>query len=145
MKRSERRILLVEDNPDYEELTLMALKDAGIPNPIDVVRDGVEAIEYLLGSAACSRDDDALPMVMLLDLQLPRLDGFQVLERIRAADRTRTLAVVILTSSNVDDDIIRSYELGANSYVRKPVEFTAFTSTVRQLAQYWLLLNQPAQ
>jgi two-component system response regulator len=142
MKRSDTTILLVEDNPDDEELTVMSLRDAGIGNPIEVARDGVEAVNYLLSSETNVRGAKPNPMLVILDLKLPKIDGFQVLARIRASDRTRTLPVVILTSSDVDEDVARSYALGVNSYVRKPVEFSEFAAAVRQLGLYWMLLNQ---
>ena len=129
-------LLLVEDNPSDEELTLRSLKKHNIVNEVIVARDGVEAIEYLL--------DDAkpLPDLVLLDLKLPRLSGLEVLQRIRNEDRTKMLPVVVLTSSSQDEDIVSSYRMGANSYVRKPVEFAAFASAVTQLGVYWMLLNE---
>jgi two-component system response regulator len=137
-------ILLVEDNPDDEALTLRALRRANVGNDIVVARDGVEALDYLFGTGAhAARDTRALPQVMLLDLKLPRIDGLEVLRRVRADDRTRILPVVILTSSNEERDRIEGYTLGANSYVRKPVDFNEFVDAVRQLGLYWLLLNQP--
>lgn len=132
-------ILLVEDNPDDEALTLRALRKANIANEIAVARDGVEALEYLdkrLASGA------TLPQVILLDLKLPRLDGLDVLRRVRDNGRLRLLPVVILTSSTEERDRIEGYRLGANSYVRKPVDFGEFAEAVRQLGLYWLLLNQ---
>jgi len=137
-------ILLVEDNPDDEALTLRALRRAKVGNEIVVTHDGVEALDYLFGTGAhAGRDTRELPQVMLLDLKLPRIDGLEVLRRVRADARTRVLPVVILTSSNEDRDRIAGYELGANSYVRKPVDFNEFVDAVRQLGLYWLLLNQP--
>jgi len=137
-------ILLVEDNPDDEALTLRALRRAKVGNDIVVTRDGVEALDYLFGTGAhAGRDTRELPQIMLLDLKLPRIDGLEVLRRVRADARTRVLPVVILTSSNEDRDRITGYELGANSYVRKPVDFNEFVDAVRQLGLYWLLLNQP--
>jgi CheY-like chemotaxis protein len=137
-------ILLVEDNPDDEALTLRALKRANVTNPVVVARDGVEALDYLLGTGAhAGRDVTVLPRVVLLDLKLPRLDGLEVLRRIRQDARTRLLPVVILTSSSEEQDRVDGYKLGANSYVRKPVEFNQFAEAVRQLGLYWLLLNQP--
>ena len=135
-------VLLVEDNPDDEELTLRGLKHANFKNPIDVARDGQEALDYLFGN----RDPAAkpAPVVVQLDLQLPRVDGFEVLKRIRAEERTRRLPVVILTSSSEDRDLINGYDLGANSYVRKPVRFEEFATAIAQLGVYWLLINQPA-
>jgi two-component system, response regulator len=136
-------ILLVEDNPDDEALALRALRKNNIANHVDVARDGVEAIEYLLGDAAIAGRRE-LPQVVLLDLKLPRIDGLEVLRRIRAESRTRLLPVVILTSSNEQRDLVESYSLGANSYIRKPVDFAQFSEAVRQLGLYWLVLNQTA-
>jgi two-component system response regulator len=137
-------ILLVEDNPDDEILTLRALRRANVGNDIVVARDGVEALDYLFGRGGhAGRDTRELPHVMLLDLKLPRIDGLEVLRRVRADDRTRVLPVVILTSSIEERDRIEGYRLGANSYVQKPVDFTEFVEAVRQLGLYWLLLNQP--
>jgi two-component system, response regulator len=143
MTAKERVILLVEDNPDDETLTLRALKRHNIGNPVVVARDGVEALDYLLGTGAhAGRDVRDLPQVMLLDLKLPRLDGLEVLRRVRADERTRRLPVVILTSSREESDVVRGYDFGANSYVRKPVDFTEFLESVRQLGLYWLILNE---
>ena len=136
----EKTILLVEDNPDDEELTLRALRHAKIANDVDVARDGNEAIERLLG--ANGEEPGALPAVVLLDLKLPKMSGIDVLRRLRADPRTKLLPVVVLTSSSEDEDMLRSYESGANSYVRKPVEFAAFAAAVAQLGVYWMLLNQ---
>jgi CheY-like chemotaxis protein len=141
---SERYILLVEDNPDDEELTLLSLRKNNLAHDIVVVRDGVEAIEFLFGSGQYAhRDVSHVPTVILLDLKLPKLDGLGVLKRLRAEERTRTLPVVVLTSSSQDADVIASYNLGANSYVRKPVEFGAFVEAVSSLGLYWVLLNRP--
>jgi CheY-like chemotaxis protein len=141
---SERYILLVEDNPDDEELTLLSLRKNKLAHDIVVVRDGVEAIEFLFGNGQyASRDLSHVPTVILLDLKLPKLDGLGVLKRLRADERTRTLPVVVLTSSSQDADVIASYNLGANSYVRKPVEFGAFVEAVSSLGLYWVLLNRP--
>ena len=141
---SERYILLVEDNPDDEELTLLSLRKNNLAHDIVVVRDGVEAIEFLFGNGQYThRDVSHVPTVILLDLKLPKLDGLGVLKRLRAEDRTRTLPVVVLTSSSQDADVIASYNLGANSYVRKPVEFGAFVEAVSSLGLYWVLLNRP--
>jgi two-component system response regulator len=141
---SERYILLVEDNPDDEELTLLSLRKNNLAHDIVVVRDGVEAIEFLFGNGQYAQRDVAhVPTVILLDLKLPKLDGLGVLKRLRADDRTRTLPVVVLTSSSQDADVIASYNLGANSYVRKPVEFGAFVEAVSSLGLYWVLLNRP--
>jgi len=141
---SERYILLVEDNPDDEELTLLSLRKNNLAHDIVVVRDGVEAIEFLFGNDQYApRDVSHVPTVILLDLKLPKLDGLGVLKRLRADERTRTLPVVVLTSSSQDADVIASYNLGANSYVRKPVEFGAFVEAVSSLGLYWVLLNRP--
>jgi two-component system response regulator len=141
---SERYILLVEDNPDDEELTLLSLRKNNLAHEIVVVRDGVEAIDFLFGNGQyAGRDVAHVPTVILLDLKLPKLDGLGVLKRLRADPRTRTLPVVVLTSSSQDADVIASYNLGANSYVRKPVEFGAFVEAVSSLGLYWVLLNRP--
>ncbi len=132
-------ILLVEDNPDDVQLTLRAFQKNRILNPVVIVRDGAEALEYLFGPDAATRD---LPAVMLLDLKLPKVDGLEVLQRVRAEPRTRLLRVVVLTSSREDQDVLRSYSTGANSYIRKPVDFDAFVAAVGQLGLYWLLLDQ---
>jgi two-component system, response regulator len=138
-------ILLVEDNPKDEALTLRALKKSNIVNDIAVARDGVEAIEYLFGTGTyAGRDTSVMPQLILLDLKLPRIDGLQVLKRIREDERTRRLPVVVFTSSNEEEDLINSYNLGANSYVRKPVDFNQFLEAMRQLGMYWLVLNQVA-
>jgi len=141
----ERKIiLLVEDNPDDEALTRRALAQHRITNELVVVHDGVEALDYLFGTGAyAGRDPSGMPQVVLLDLKLPKLDGLEVLRRLRADPRTRLLPVVILTSSNEEQDRIDSYGLGANSYVRKPVDFGQFAEAVRQLGLYWLVLNEP--
>jgi two-component system, response regulator len=141
---TERYILLVEDNPDDEELTLLSLRKNNLAHEIVVVRDGVEAIEFLFGNGQYSgRDLSRTPTVILLDLKLPKLDGLGVLKRLRADERTRMLPVVVLTSSSQDADVIASYNLGANSYVRKPVEFGSFVEAVSSLGLYWVLLNRP--
>jgi two-component system response regulator len=140
----DKVILLVEDNPDDEALTLRALRKANVRNEVVVARDGVEALDYLFATGPhTGRDTSVLPQVVLLDLKLPRLDGLEVLRRLRADPRTKVLPVVILTSSNEEEDRVAGYELGANSYVRKPVDFGHFAEAVRQLGLYWLLLNQP--
>ena len=131
-------LLLVEDNPSDEELTLRSLKKHNIVNEVVVARDGVEAVEYLLDASK------PLPDLVLLDLKLPRLSGLEVLQRIRNEDRTKMLPVVVLTSSSQDEDIVSSYRMGANSYVRKPVRFSDFSEAVRQLGVYWLLINESA-
>jgi CheY-like chemotaxis protein len=141
---SEKLILLVEDNPDDEELTTRALRQAKIANQIVVARDGREAVEFLFGEGKyAGRDLARMPAVILLDLKLPKLSGLEVLQRVRADPRTKLIPTVILTSSSEDEDMLASYASGANSYVRKPVEFSAFASAVSQLGVYWLLLNQP--
>ena len=140
----DKIILLIEDNPDDEALTLRALKKNNIQNEVVVARDGEEALNYLFGDAgAGSGKKHPLPMVVLLDLKLPKVDGLEVLRRIRADSRTRLLPVVILTSSKEEQDLSKGYSLGANSYVRKPVDFTQFVEAVRQLGLYWLILNEP--
>jgi len=136
----EKVILLVEDNQDDEELALLAFRQSNLANRIEVVRDGAEAIEYLFGSEA-NPTPYPLPQVMLLDLKLPKLSGLDVLRKVRETPRTKGLPVVILTSSNEEQDLIESYNLGANSYVRKPVDFNNFVEAVRQLQLYWLVLN----
>ncbi|HEX4889454.1 MAG TPA: response regulator [Alphaproteobacteria bacterium] len=136
-------ILLVEDNPDDEALTIRAFRKNNITNEVVVARDGVEALDYLFGAGKYEgRDTSDLPQVVLLDLKLPKMDGLEVLRRIRADDRTRYQPVVILTSSKEDQDMISGYRLGANSYVRKPVNFEEFIEAARQLGLYWLLLNE---
>jgi two-component system, response regulator len=138
-------ILLVEDNPDDVELTLRAFRRSNIANEVVVVRDGVEALEYLFATGRyVDRDVDALPQVVLLDLKLPRLTGLEVLEQLRAHAKTKLLPVVILTSSTEERDLVKGYTLGANSYIRKPVDFEQFADSVKQLGLYWLLLNQRA-
>ena len=138
-------ILLIEDNGDDEALTLRALKKNNINNEIVVARDGVEALDYLFATGAwAGRDLSVMPQVVLLDLKLPRIDGLEVLRRMRATERTHLLPVVILTSSNEESDRIAGYGMGANSYVRKPVDFNHFAEAVRQLGLYWLMLNIPA-
>jgi two-component system response regulator len=137
-------ILLVEDNPDDEALALRALKKNNVLNEVVVARDGAEALDYLFGTGAYSdRDTSVTPEVVLLDLKLPKVEGLEVLRRIRADDRTSLLPVVVLTSSDEERDLVDSYELGANSYIRKPVDFTRFAEAVRQLSLYWVILNQP--
>src|SRR5262245_53944957 len=141
----DRCILLVEDSRDDEALTLRALKKNNIRNEVVVARDGVEAVDYLFGTGAyAGRDVSVMPQVVLLDLKLPRMDGFEVLERTRSSEATKFLPVVILTTSNEDQDRLRGYGLGANSFVRKPVEFDKFIEAVRQLGLYWLILNEAA-
>ena len=138
-------ILLVEDNADDEALTLRALRKNHISNEVIVARDGVEALEYLLPSGRTpSAARSVLPAVILLDLKLPKVDGLEVLQRLRGHERTRRVPVVVLTSSKEEQDILRSYDLGANSYIRKPVDFSNFMSAVSNLGLYWLLLNEQA-
>jgi two-component system response regulator len=136
-------ILLVEDNPDDEALTLRALKKNNIKNDVVVARDGVEALDYLFGTGKyAGRDTALMPQVVLLDLKLPKMEGLEVLRRVRTDKRTKLLPVVILTSSNEDEDRIAGYGLGANSYVRKPVDFNQFLDAARHLGLYWLVLNE---
>jgi CheY-like chemotaxis protein len=136
-------ILLVEDNPDDVELTRLALSKANVLNEVIVANDGVEALDYLFGTGRhTGRDMRVMPTVTLLDLKLPKVDGIEVLRRMRADERTKILPVVVLTSSREEQDMITSYRLGANSYIRKPVDFEQFTDAVRQLGLYWLLLNE---
>jgi two-component system response regulator len=143
MNRSSQFILLVDDNPDDVEMTLMAFRKSKIVNEVVVVSDGQEALDYLFGTGAWQgRDPLVLPHMVLLDLNLPKVAGLQVLRRMRADARTRLLPVVILTTSNEDKDVISSYDLGANSYVRKPVDFEQFVEAVRQLGLYWLVINE---
>jgi DNA-binding response OmpR family regulator len=136
MATPSRSILLVEDDPDHELLTIRALKKANIANEVHVAHDGSEAIEILLGPHAIR------PQVILLDLKLPQLDGLEVLRRIRESESTHMLPVVVLTSSDEERDVIRSYQLGVNSYIRKPVNFNEFAEATRQLSMYWLVLNE---
>lgn len=139
----DKVILIVEDNPDDEEFTLRALRRAKVTNEIVVTRDGSEAIDWLYGIGAhVGRDTSASPAVVLLDLKLPKLSGIDVLNRMRAEESTRYTPVVVLTSSSEDEDMLRSYASGANSYVRKPVEFADFANAVSQLGIYWMLLNE---
>ena len=139
----EKIVLLVEDNPDDEALTLRALRRHNLANEIVVARDGQEALDFLFGEGEyAGRDASVLPQVILLDLKLPKVDGLQVLERLRGDQRTRLVPVVVLTSSSEEQDMVRSYDLGANSYVRKPVDFEQFLEAARQLGLYWLVLNE---
>lgn len=138
----QKTLLLVEDNPDDEALTLRALSKYNLANNVIVVRDGQEALDFLFGEGEYTgRDISMPPQVILLDLKLPKVDGLQVLERLRSDDRTRYIPVVVLTSSDEEQDMLRSYDLGANSYVRKPVDFEQFMEAARQLGLYWLVLN----
>jgi len=140
----EKTILLVEDNPDDEALTIRAFKKNNIRNNVVVARDGAEALDYLFGTGEYDgRDPADQPQVVLLDLKLPKVDGLEVLRRIRNDRRTRLLPVVVLTSSKEEQDVITGYQLGANSYVRKPVNFDDFVVAAQQLGLYWLLLNEP--
>jgi len=140
----DKAILLVEDNPDDEALTLRALKKNNVRNEVVIAHDGAEALDYLFGTGQyIGRNTDVLPQVVLLDLKLPKVEGLEVLRRVRADKRTKLLPVVILTSSNEEQDRIDGYGLGANSYVRKPVDFTQFMEAARQLGLYWLILNEP--
>ncbi|MBP2634920.1 MAG: CheY chemotaxis protein or a CheY-like [Firmicutes bacterium] len=136
---SGKIILLVEDNPDDEALTLRALKKNNIMNQVVVAHDGEEALNYLLGPDSAN---NLTPQVVLLDLKLPKLDGLEVLKRIRTNEQTKLLPVIVLTSSNEEQDLLNSYDSGANSYIRKPVDFTQFIAAVQQLGLYWLVLNQ---
>lgn len=140
---SQQIILLVEDNPDDQALTLRAFRKNNLSNEVVIASDGAEALDYLFGTGAyAGRDVSDLPQLVLLDLKLPKVDGLEVLRRIRADDNTRLLPVVILTSSKEERDLIEGYRLGANSYVRKPVNFDEFVDAARQLGLYWLLLNE---
>ena len=138
-----RIILLVEDNPDDEALTIRALKQHNIANEVVVARNGAEALDYLFGTGAHEgRDLDDMPAVVLLDLKLPKIDGLEVLQRLRADERNRLLPVVVLTSSKEDVDLAESYGRGANSYIRKPVDFEQFSEAIKHVGMYWLLLNE---
>lgn len=139
----DKMILLVEDNPDDEALTLRALKKNNIGNKVFVVHDGAEALDFLFCTGTyANRDPHEMPQLTLLDLKLPKVDGLEVLRRLRADERTRLLPIVILTSSNEEQDLIVGYKIGANSYVRKPVDFNQFVEAVRNLGLYWLVLNE---
>jgi two-component system response regulator len=141
--KEKKVILLVEDNQDDEELALLALKKGHVANEVVVARDGAEALDYLFGTGEhTGRDVSILPQLVLLDLKLPKIDGLEVLRRLRADTRTRRLPIVILTSSKAEEDLIKGYDEGANSYVRKPVDFRQFTEAVRHLQMYWLVLNE---
>ncbi|MFB2935837.1 response regulator [Aerosakkonemataceae cyanobacterium BLCC-F154] len=135
-------LLLVEDNADDEELTLMAFEQGGITNPVVVARDGVEALDYLFGTGVyCDRSPDELPALILLDLQLPRINGLEVLQRIKSSRKTQLIPVVILTTSNEQQDLVESYSLGCNSYIQKPVDYDRFLNVIQQLGMYWLVIN----
>jgi CheY-like chemotaxis protein len=140
-----KRILLVEDNPDDEVLTIRALSKSNVANEVVVARDGAEALDLLFAKASAAPGEPSqLPALVLLDLKLPKVDGLEVLRRIRSDERTSLLPVVILTSSDEERDMVQGYRLGANSYVRKPVDFVEFSEAVRQVGLYWLLVNEPA-
>lgn len=141
---SSKTILLVEDNPDDEALAIRALKRNHISNQVVVAHDGVEALDYLFGTGMyAGRDVRAKPTVVLLDLKLPRIDGLEVLQRLREDERTKVVPVVVMTTSSEEQDRIDSYQLGCNSFIRKPVDFMQFSEAIRQLGMYWLLLNEP--
>ncbi|WP_414586024.1 response regulator [Scytonema sp. PCC 10023] len=144
MSEGNKIILLVEDNPDDEALAIRALKRNHISNEIVVAHDGVEALDYLFGTGVhAGRDISVKPTVILLDLKLPRVDGIEVLRRLREDERTSLLPVVVLTTSNEEQDLLDSYSQGCNSYIRKPVDFIQFSEAIRQLGMYWLLMNEP--
>jgi CheY-like chemotaxis protein len=144
MSAIDKIILLVEDNPDDEALAIRALKRHHISNEIVIARDGVEALDYLFATGIYEgRDIGIKPTVVLLDLKLPRVDGLEVLRRLRFDERTKLLPVVVLTTSNEEQDMLNSYSLGCNSYIRKPVDFLQFSEAIRQLGMYWLLMNEP--
>jgi len=144
MAEHQVEILLVEDNPNDVELTLHAFKKNNLSNRIQVARDGAEALEFLFCSGAyAQRSPHTGPKVILLDLKLPKVDGLEVLRKVKGDPRTRTIPVVVLTSSREERDIVESYQLGVNSYIVKPVDFAQFTEAVRQLGLYWMLLNEP--
>jgi CheY-like chemotaxis protein len=144
MSVNTKIILLVEDNPDDEALAIRAFKRHHISNEVVVAHDGVEALDYLFGTGTyAGRNMMIKPTVVLLDLKLPRLDGIEVLRRIRADERTKLLPVVVLTTSSEEQDMLDSYSLGCNSYIRKPVDFVQFSESIRQLGMYWLLMNEP--
>jgi len=141
---SDKVILLVEDQPDDEKLTIRALRKSNLANPIAVARDGVEALDFLFARGDfADRADKPVPTLIILDLKLPKLDGLAVLRALRADRRTRLIPVVVMTSSKEESDVVASYELGANSYIRKPVDFGEFLKAANMLGVYWLLLNQP--
>lgn len=139
------RILLVEDNPDDVELTIHALKKNNIINPVAVARDGQDALDYLFYKGKYSAADHQLPNVILLDLKLPKVDGIEVLQKIKSDRKLKLIPVVVLTSSKEESDLIKSYDLGVNSYIRKPVDFDQFVETVKQIGFYWMLINEQPQ
>ncbi len=144
MSATHKTILLVEDNPDDEALAIRALKRHHISNEIIVARDGVEALDYMFGTGIfAGRDISLKPTVILLDLKLPRIDGIEVLRRLREDERSKLVPVVVLTTSSEEQDMLNSYSLGCNSYIRKPVDFIQFSDAIRQLGMYWLLMNEP--
>ena len=144
MVEAQVEILLVEDNPNDVELTLHALRESHVTNPVHVVRDGAEALEFIFCTGAyAGRNMNNTPKVILLDLKLPKVDGLEVLRRVKGDPRTAKIPVVVLTSSREERDIVESYQLGVNSYIVKPVDFEQFTAAVRQVGLYWVLLNQP--
>jgi two-component system, response regulator len=139
----KKMILLVEDNPDDEALTLRAFKKSNILNEVVVARDGVEALDFLFATGTYSdRDANIMPQIVLLDIKLPKIDGLEVLRRLRADERTQMLPVIILTSSKEEQDLINGYKFGCNSYIRKPVDFSQFSESIQQLGLYWLVLNE---
>ncbi|MCU0537639.1 MAG: response regulator [Hydrococcus sp. Prado102] len=139
----EKMILLVEDNPDDEALTLRAFKKSNILNEVVVARDGVQALDFLFATGTYSdRDVNIMPQIVLLDIKLPKIDGLEVLRRLRSDERTKMLPVIILTSSKEEQDLINGYKFGCNSYIRKPVDFSQFSESIRQLGLYWLVLNE---
>lgn len=141
--KHENTILLIEDNPDDEELTRLAFEESGIANHLEIVRDGAEALDYILETGTWAGRPGGNPSLILLDLKLPKISGLEVLRRLRAEPRTELIPVVILTSSVEEQDVIRGYKLGCNSYIRKPVDFDQFSVAVRNLGMYWLVLNEP--
>ncbi len=142
---NEKYFLLVEDNLDDEELTLRALQKSRIMNHVEVARDGAEALDFLLGETFHNKFNECLPQLVLLDLKLPKVDGLEVLKTLRENEKTKHLPIVIFSSSNEEQDILACYRLGANSFVRKPVDYAQFVETVRQLGLYWLVLNESKQ
>jgi two-component system response regulator len=143
MSKHKKIILLVEDNPDDEELTRLAFAESRVANELVITRDGQEALDYLFAEGKyAGRDVEEKPQVILLDLKLPKVDGLELLRRVRADERTKLLPVVILTSSKEESDLVASYKLGVNSYIQKPVDFNQFLDAVRQLGLYWLVLNE---